>query len=188
MANADSILAEWNNMAAPAAREAVLPCNGSRAWAEGIVRLRPFAKSEDLFAASDEVWEALRASEWQQAFDSHPRLGEGHAPAASAQSLRWSEQEQSAAKDDEVLLDALAEANRQYEAKFGRVFLLCAAGRTGVEILAILRRRMENSAAAELLECARQQQRITRLRLRRWLEMPAMSCAELDVKYRMEAA
>jgi 2-oxo-4-hydroxy-4-carboxy-5-ureidoimidazoline decarboxylase len=188
MADANSILADWNRMERTAAAETILPCNGSRAWAEGVARLRPFAEPRDLFAASDEVWGALRGSDRQQAFETHPRLGAQEAKAASAQSLRWSAEEQSAATPDEILREALAEANRAYEAKFRRVFLLCAAGRSAAEILAILRSRMENDAVAELHEAAEQQLLITQLRLRRWLEMPALTCAELAEQTRMEAA
>jgi 2-oxo-4-hydroxy-4-carboxy-5-ureidoimidazoline decarboxylase len=64
---------------------------------------------------------------------------------------------------------ALAEGNRQYEERFGRIFIVCAAGRSAAEILAILQRRMQNTAAAELLKAAEQQRQITQLRLRRWL-------------------
>ena len=70
--------------------------------------------------------------------------------------------------DDAVKL-ALAEGNRQYEERFGRIFIVCASGRSAQEILAILNARMSNTAAAELLEAAEQQRQITQLRLRRWL-------------------
>jgi 2-oxo-4-hydroxy-4-carboxy-5-ureidoimidazoline decarboxylase len=64
---------------------------------------------------------------------------------------------------------ALAERNRQYEEKFGRIFIVCAAGKSAEEILAILNRRMKNTAATELLEAGEQQRQIIQLRLRRWL-------------------
>ena len=64
---------------------------------------------------------------------------------------------------------ALAEGNRQYEERFGRIFIVCASGKSAAEILAILNARMQNTIAAELLEAAEQQRQITQLRLRRWL-------------------
>ena len=64
---------------------------------------------------------------------------------------------------------ALAEGNRQYEERFGRIFIVCASGKTAAEILDILNARMRNTAADELLEAAEQQRQITQLRLRRWL-------------------
>ena len=186
MTDADLILADWNRMDAATAADTILPCNGSRAWANGVAWLRPFVNADDLFAAGDRVWRSLSESEWQQAFDSHPRLGERKASAATEASLRWSAQEQSAANPDSAAREALARGNQEYEARFGRIFLLCATGRSAEEILAILRSRMRNDAATELREAAEQQRLITQLRLRKWLGMPAMSCAELAA--RTEAA
>jgi 2-oxo-4-hydroxy-4-carboxy-5-ureidoimidazoline decarboxylase len=65
---------------------------------------------------------------------------------------------------------ALNEANRSYEQKFGRIFIVCATGKTPSEILDILEVRRKNDAATELREAAEQQRQITQLRLRRWLE------------------
>ncbi|HWB33207.1 MAG TPA: allantoinase AllB [Acidobacteriaceae bacterium] len=167
-------LAAWNGMTAEAAAEAVLPCCGSRVWAAGLAARRPFARPAELFAASDEVWLGLGEQEWQEAFDSHPRIGQRHAQAATARSLSWSEGEQSAAmaSQDDAAKAALAEGNREYEARFGRIFLVCASGKSTEEILAILRARMGNTAEAELREAVEQQRQITRLRLGRWLDIP----------------
>jgi 2-oxo-4-hydroxy-4-carboxy-5-ureidoimidazoline decarboxylase len=184
----DEILDEWNQMDAASAADTILPCNGSRAWAEGVVRLRPVANSEALFAASDRVWCGLPEIDWQEAFDSHPRLGEQKAKAATEKSLNWSAGEQSEANPDDAVRDALAHGNREYEEKFGRVFLLCATGRSAAEMLAILCERMQNDAAAELHEAAEQQRLITRLRLRKWLRMPPLTCAELTASLKTEAA
>ncbi len=164
-------LTHWNSLPPAAAALAILPCCGSRAWAAALAKRRPFATPQRLFAASDEVWRALPEAAWQEAFDSHPRIGETHAHAATAQSLAWSSAEQHAAAtppDDPTKL-ALAERNRQYEERFGRIFIVCAAGKSATEILAILNRRMADSPTDELLEAAEQQRQITQLRLRRWL-------------------
>jgi 2-oxo-4-hydroxy-4-carboxy-5-ureidoimidazoline decarboxylase len=165
----------------------MLPCNGSSAWAESVVRLRPFADADELLGAAERIWRALPERDWQQAFDSHPRLGEGHAKSATAKSLSWSAQEQSAADPDRHVREELAKANRAYEAKFGRIFLLCASGRSATEMLRILNERMQNDAATELIEAAEQQRLITQLRLRKWLEMPALTCAELARQSRAAA-
>ena len=164
-------LARWNSLPAEEAAREILPCCGSPAWAEQLAAQRSFSSPESLFAASDSVWLALPEADWQQAFDSHPRIGQQHAQAATAQSLAWSSCEQSAAiaSQDEVVKLALAEANREYEAKFGRIFLICASGKSTQQILAILRARMCNTAEQELREAVEQQRQITQLRLRRWL-------------------
>ena len=166
------VLARWNDEeAAPAAR-AILPCCGSLAWAEGVVARRPFATADELFTTSDLVWQGLSEDDWREAFDSHPRIGQQHAKAATEESLAWSSQEQTtAATPDEAARQALAEANREYETRFGRIFIVCATGISAADILAICKARIGNDSAAEMLEAAEQQRQITQLRLRRWLRL-----------------
>lgn len=182
----NTTLAEWNGLSLDDAADVILPCNGSAVWATLVAYNRPFSSPEGLFTASNNIWRSLPEEDWQQAFDSHPRLGERSAKAATEKSLRWSGDEQSAANPDQAARDALAAANHEYEAKFGRIFLLCATGRSAEEMLAILLARMENDATTELREAAEQQRLITQLRLRRWLGMTAMTCEELTAT--MEAA
>lgn len=167
---ANAVLERWNSLEPDEAVREVLPCCGAHAWAEGLAGRRPVGSAEELFAASDGVWSALPERDWQEAFDSHPRIGQQHAPTATAESLKWSSQEQRAAMSpDEAVKAALADGNRRYEEKFGRIFIVCATGRSAGGILAILERRMRNSVEVELREAAEQQRQITHLRLRRWL-------------------
>jgi 2-oxo-4-hydroxy-4-carboxy-5-ureidoimidazoline decarboxylase len=170
--SANQILEDWNRLEQETATKVLLPCNGSHAWAIGVVNLYPFETPEELFAASDKVWRALPEQDWQQAFDSHPRIGEHKAKAATEQSLKWSSGEQSAAQLTEDTQAALAAANREYEAKFGRIFIVCATGKTAAEMLAILRKRLANDAQTEVQEAAEQQRLITQIRLRKWLQVP----------------
>jgi len=171
MRQVNTILEDWNRLEQPDATETILPCNGSVAWAIGMVNLRSLETPEDCFAASDKVWGRLTPSDWQQAFDSHPRIGEHKAKAATEQSLKWSAGEQSAAESDSETQAALAAANKEYEQKFGRIFIVCATGKSAAEMLAILKARLENDAATELKEAAEQQRQITQLRLRKWLRI-----------------
>ena len=106
-----------------------------------------------------------------EAFRSHPRIGETRASGAAAvQSLAWSKQEQQSvtAADDNTKI-GLAQANKAYEARFNRTFIVCATGKSTEEILEILRHRLRNDDEAELHEAAEQQRLITHLRLRKWL-------------------
>lgn len=170
--NENETLALWNRLSASDAAAEILPCNGSSAWAEEVARSRPLPTAQELFAAADRVWWSLPRQAWQQAFDSHPRIGERHASgtqAATAQSLRWSAAEQGAANPDLAAKAALVEGNRAYEEKFGRIFIVCATGKSAAEMLAILNARLGNDAATELREAAEQQRQITQLRLRKWL-------------------
>ena len=88
----------------------------------------------------------------------------------SARSREWSawEQRDALRAADSVKL-ALAAANREYESKFRRIFIICATGKSATEILENLRRRLNNETSLELQEAAEQQRQITQLRLRKWL-------------------
>jgi 2-oxo-4-hydroxy-4-carboxy-5-ureidoimidazoline decarboxylase len=61
--------------------------------------------------------------------------------------------------------DRLAAANREYEARFGYIFIVCATGKSAEEMLALLERRMTHSPGDELAIAAEEQRKITRLRL-----------------------
>jgi 2-oxo-4-hydroxy-4-carboxy-5-ureidoimidazoline decarboxylase len=166
----DAVLTTWNSLELESAAREILPCCGSHAWANALVARRPFSNAAQIFAASDAIWAELPEPAWREAFDSHPRIGHQHARSATPQSLSWSSAEQrTAMSEDDAPRLALADGNRQYEERFGRIFIVCASGKSAAEILAILNARMKNSAAAELLEAAEQQRQITQLRLRRWL-------------------
>ena len=64
---------------------------------------------------------------------------------------------------------ALKWGNREYEQKFGRIFIVCATGKSASEILEILRRRLHNDEATELQQVAEEQRQIMGIRLRKWI-------------------
>jgi 2-oxo-4-hydroxy-4-carboxy-5-ureidoimidazoline decarboxylase len=165
------VLSRWNLLPADEAAKAILPCCGSGAWASGMAANRPIQDMATLLATSDRIWRDLSEADWMEAFRSHPRIGETRAPRqSSAKSQNWSVQEQSrAGESGDSLKRALAESNREYEQRFGRIFIICATGKSGEEILANLRQRLNNDRATELQEAAEQQRQITQLRLRKWL-------------------
>jgi 2-oxo-4-hydroxy-4-carboxy-5-ureidoimidazoline decarboxylase len=167
----NQVLARWNSLNPTTAAREALPCCGSQAWAVALASKRPFTDTASVAEASAAVWFALPQEAWQEAFSSHPRIGQKHAQTtATDESLQWSAQEQrTALSADETAKLALEEANHRYEQKFGHIFIVCATGKTSGEILAILEARMQNNATTELREAAKQQNQITQLRLQRWL-------------------
>jgi 2-oxo-4-hydroxy-4-carboxy-5-ureidoimidazoline decarboxylase len=166
------VLARWNGLSGEEAAREILPCCGSRAWALGMAGWRPVRDEVALLAAADEVWRKLAVKDWMEAFASHPRIGERKArESATAQSAAWSAQEQrEAAAADDAVKAALVARNAEYERRFGRVFLVRATGRSGSEILEILRRRLRNDDATELKEAAEEQRTITAIRLKKWVQ------------------
>ena len=114
----NKVLARWNSLDQATAAHEALPCCGSRAWATALVSARPIADETSLVETSASIWLNLPEQAWQEAFDSHPRIGQNHAQThATEESLRWSAQEQQAAlaQDDHAAKLALEDANRRYE-------------------------------------------------------------------------
>jgi 2-oxo-4-hydroxy-4-carboxy-5-ureidoimidazoline decarboxylase len=165
------VLTHWNRAPVAEAENEIMACCGSRTWASGMAARRPLPDEASLLMVSDETWRKLSEADWTEAFRSHPRIGESRAEqTAHARSAVWSATEQRgvATADDEIKA-ALAEANRDYERRFGRIFIVCATGKTAFEIMEILERRLQNDDRTELHEAAEQQRQITQLRLKKWL-------------------
>lgn len=167
----NQVLARWNRLPFDEAAGEILPCCGSRAWARGTAARRPIEDEATLLAAGNDVWKNLCESDWMEAFQSHPRIGETKGPtAASARSEAWSEMEQEkVGAADDAVRQGLVQGNRAYEQRFHRIFIVCAAGKSAPEILEILRRRLRNDQKTELLEAAEQQRQIMHIRLKKWL-------------------
>ena len=165
------VLGHWNELPQEEAAREILPCCGSGNWAAGMASKRPIHDELSLMETSDAIWRGLPESDWLEAFRSHPRIGESRAEVNSAaQSSAWSEQEQQkAASADEAMKLALKWGNREYEQKFGHIFIVCATGKTAGEILEILRRRLHNDDATELQQAAEEQRKIMHIRLKKWI-------------------
>lgn len=154
---------------AEAERE-LLVCCGSTAWTRRMIQQRPFVNFEELFATAERTWWQLERDDWLEAFSRHPKIGEQAAESESERARRWSEQEQAATRQAPgLLLDELAEGNCRYQEKFGYIFIVCASGVGAGEMLALLRKRLQNDPGTELVVAAEQQRRITRLRLEKLL-------------------
>jgi 2-oxo-4-hydroxy-4-carboxy-5-ureidoimidazoline decarboxylase len=152
-------------------------CCGSTAWVEGMTLRRPFGTLHVLLETAEQVWWSLTPEDWREAFDHHPRIGEQSAAVGqSSQARDWSADEQRgvSAADDETR-HALADANREYERRFGRIYLVCATGKSAEAMLALLRQRMSNDPASELRVAAGEQAKITRLRLEKMFGAPSTS-------------
>ena len=144
-------------------------CCGSSAWVQGMIARRPFGTLAVMLDASDRLWWSLTPEDWREAFDHHPRIGERSAAAPqSAQARDWSASEQRAASEaDADARRALAAGNREYEQRFGYIYLVCATGKSAQEMLDLLHRRLHNDPATELQVAAAEQAKITRLRLQK---------------------
>lgn len=158
-----------NAMSLTEARETFLRCCGATKWADDMVSGRPYTNGEQMEATSDALWSTLTESDWREAFAHHPKIGDIDSLRTKFGSTRdWASGEQAGATTaSETTLQALADGNAAYEARFGYIFIVCATGKTADEMLGLLRARLDNSPAAELPIAAAEQIKITRLRLRK---------------------
>lgn len=170
-----SALERLNGLTAPEAEAELLTCCGSRAWAARMAASRPFADPRSLLSRADEIWWSLGPPDWLEAFRSHPRIGEREAAAGGTdRERRWSAGEQAGVSAAaEATRKALAEGNEAYEARFGHIYIVCASGRSAEEMLGLLTQRLFNDPETELRTAAEEQRKITRLRLRKLLDLPA---------------
>ena len=154
------------------AAAALRRCCGSSRWVEAMIAARPFGTEDGLRAAAARAFASLERADWLEAFAHHPRIGDRAALEARFASTRsWSAAEQGAVGSaGQDVLEALADANRDYEARFGYVFIVCATGKSPDEMLALARTRLGHDPENELPIAAAEQRRITELRLSKLLE------------------
>lgn len=99
----------------------------------------------------------------------HPKIGEVESLRAKfGNTPSWASGEQAGlAGAAETTLLRLAQLNREYEAKFGYIFIVCATGKSADEMLAILESRLPHDPQTELHLAAAEQLKITQLRLQK---------------------
>jgi allantoicase len=154
-------IARLNALAPDDARAELLACCGSAAWAQRMVEARPFSDLAALKHQASRTSDSLTERDWLEAFAAHPRIGEKKRDARG-----WSSEEQSRVESaGPNTLEALAEANRVYEAKHGFIYIVCATGRGAEEMLALLQERAQNDRRTEVVRASEEQRKITDLRL-----------------------
>lgn len=165
-------LAWLNELSAAKAEAAFLDCCGSGEWAKAMTRSRPFLMLEHLFTTAEKIWFALPIADRLEAYAANRPSGSGESVGEQADlSALWFRSEQPAMVEADLQVSiSLAEAIRVYEEKFGFIFIVCAAGKTAEEVLALCRARSGNSVQTELEIAAEEQGKITEARLAGLLE------------------
>ena len=138
----------------------------STIWARRVLAGGPFRDVDALLDRADRVLAELPDGELDAALDGHPRIG---AKVDNASSAR--EQAAVVSAADSVKAE-LAAKNREYDDKFGYVYLVCASGRSAEELLAILTERLDNDPDTERRVMRSELAKINRLRLERLLSEP----------------
>jgi 2-oxo-4-hydroxy-4-carboxy-5-ureidoimidazoline decarboxylase len=165
---AELSLAELNELPGPAAERSLASCCTAPGWAAAVLAGRPYQSVDALLAQSDRAVARLTEADLRAALAGHPRIGDRQAATG-----RWSGQEQAGvATADAELSAALAAGNAGYERRFGHIYLVCATGRTGPELLELLRERLGNEPAEEWSVVAAELAKINRIRLRQLVGAP----------------
>jgi 2-oxo-4-hydroxy-4-carboxy-5-ureidoimidazoline decarboxylase len=121
----------------------------------------PYPTDAALYRTARHEWWSLERGDWLEAFAAHPRIGDRSGED-------WSRREQSGVSDAAAeIRRALEAGNRDYEERFGYVYVVCATGRSAADLLSDLRRRLANEPAQEIRVAAGEQAKITALRLER---------------------
>lgn len=158
-------LADLNGAPAEELRPRLLALTAAPQWADALVAARPYPDLDSLLDTSDQLVASLAESEVDAALAGHPRIGES-GEGLDRESAARSAAEQSAMADaGTATLDAMARGNASYEARFGRIYLVAAAGRSADELLTLLRERLQHDPEHELDVVRGELARITRLRL-----------------------
>ncbi len=158
-------LAPFNTLEADEARRRLLVCLDVPRWADDVVTGRPYADVGELEAAMVAASATLTDDELEQALARHPRIGE-RADATQHDAEHSSREQSGVDRADADVVRRLEDGNRAYEERFGRVFIVRAAGRSGPEILDHLRHRLDNTDEAERAATIDQLTQIAVLRMK----------------------
>ena len=164
-----SIAEYLNNLEVEPLRSALIKCCASRRWVDQMIAARPFGNDSLVLEAAASNWWNLDCEDWLEAFAAHPKIGDVDSLRAKFANTRaWAGGEQAGvAAASEATLHKLAELNREYETRFGYIFIVCATGKSADEMLAILESRLPNDPQTELGIAAGEQLKITKLRLKK---------------------
>jgi 2-oxo-4-hydroxy-4-carboxy-5-ureidoimidazoline decarboxylase len=152
-------LASFNAAATEDAVAVMMSCCSSKRFAVALAAGRPYSSLAAAEAAVTAAFESLAWADVLEAIAGHPRIGDRAAGQSAA--------EQSGVADSSRA--ALAAGNREYEEHFGHVFLICATGLSGDEMLAALRERLDNDPDTERTVATTELRKITVLRVRKAL-------------------
>ena len=143
-------------------------CCGATNWIKIMNQSRPFQNKNEVYQQAESIWFSLSSEDWLEAFTHHPKIGDIDSLRKKFHNTKSiSKNEQSGVNDvEKSTLKNLAESNQLYEDKFGFIFIVCATGKSSDEMLALIKMRLNNNAKIEMQNAAKEQNKITQLRLK----------------------
>ncbi|TRY30139.1 2-oxo-4-hydroxy-4-carboxy-5-ureidoimidazoline decarboxylase [Aliiglaciecola sp. M165] len=148
-------------------------CCAAPRWCSQMVAQRPFETAERLHTTAFEIWQGLNNSDYLQAFEAHPMIGDINTlkkKYASTSAVAKNEQAGAALADEKTLF-ALQTLNKEYLEKNGFIFIICATGLSAKQMLQELKKRIKNGRKQEIQIAAAQQMMITKIRINKQLNL-----------------
>lgn len=151
----------FNAVETAEARRILGACLDIERWVSEVEAGRPYPDEQSLRAAAAASAQEISWAEVAGALARHPRIGEKATGDAGDVALSAAEQAGVTPSD----AAALAAGNVAYEQRFGYIYLICATGLSGAQMVAALQERLGHDDEQERLVVISELQKITALRL-----------------------
>ena len=164
-------LDELNRLGTKERAAALAKCCGANNWVEKMNTLFPVDNEDVLLNEAERIWFQCNKQDWLEAFTHHPKIGDINSLKEKyASTSVWAAGEQTSVKQSSAeILQALSAGNKDYEDKFGYIFIVCATGKSAREMLDLLLARLKNTAEQEIQVAMKEQNKITAIRLKKLL-------------------
>lgn len=164
---------EFNNQSKEEAQNALEKCCVSKIWVLKIMESMPFNSENELIQKAAKIWfEDCSVEDYKEAFAGHPKIGDVNSLKEKFSNTKnWANNEQSKMMEaNQATIEVLAKANRDYEIKFGYIFIVSASGKSAEEMLAIIQARLHHKPKDEIHVAMNEQHKITVIRLAKLIE------------------
>lgn len=163
----------FNKLSKEEAGKLLFTCCGSKVWVDRVMKKFPFLNEIELVAIAEKAWyDDCEENDWRESFTYHPKIGDTKSLAekfSSTQHLAGNEQA-AVNNASQQLIEELANANNEYENRFGFIFIVCATGKSAAEMLRLLLDRITNRVEEELNIAMGEQHKITIIRLKKMID------------------
>lgn len=160
-------IAAFDHLPAEDKKQMLFKCCSSDQWVKYMMDLLPYEDLVDVLEDAEQAWYNCEEHDWLQAFSHHPKIGD-----LSSLKLKFpgtaslaGEEQSGVSNAANETIELLASLNKEYENKFGFIFIICATGKSASEMVASIKQRITNDVATELQNAAEEQNNITKLRL-----------------------
>jgi len=152
---------QFNGVDDVVAGELLGSCLDIERWVADVAAGRPYRDRDALLVKASASAKEITWAEVAGALLRHPRIGEKASGESGDAAL--SAAEQSGVADSDAA--ELAAGNLAYEQRFGYIYLICASGLTGEQMLAALRERLTHDDEQEREVVMHELRKIALLRL-----------------------